>query len=155
MKIFLVLIFLQIVLNKKSKLEKKRELARPNGIDDQLYCLSCIIPIKKINKSHKPTYKELEILDIVTESCEQKKGFYNTFKDHYKASMIKDACNLFIHNWEDELIKNTEKLGYYNRSNLSRIVCIEITQSCKDQEAHDKIENIYYDSTGEERKTDL
>ena len=118
--------------SKKKDLDHFRKINRPSNISDELYCYSCLIPSKTIVKRIKSHYKDLEILDLVTESCKQQKGFFNRFNEKFKASLLKDACEAFITNWEDLLVKNTKKMQKNNKiSEFSDMFCVELTQACK------------------------
>lgn len=132
--------------SKKKDLDHLRKINRPNNVSDELYCYSCIIPTKSIIKRIKPSYKDLEILDVVTDSCKQQKGFFNRFNEKFKASLLKDACEAFITNWEDLLVKNTKKL--HKNSKVDELVdkfCIEIAQACKKSDSGLDDAKIDYD----------
>ena len=175
MKVLLLFLFCFIFLfnlissKKKKTIEELREINRPSGITDELYCLSCIIPTDTIINRIKPNDKELEILDVVTESCNQKKGFYNQFKELYKPSLIKDACDIFIMNWESKIIKEVKKEFKINKKlsndfqhSIINSLCYDITKACEKETTYLKYSAVLkgedymvFNEVSEKSKQDL
>jgi hypothetical protein len=136
---------------KEKDIDKVRALKRPSVLDDKVYCFSCYIPMYTITQRLKPQHKELEILNVVTESCNQAKGFYSRYKSKFKPSLIKDACEAFVINWEDYIIKNVNKIRKNNQNinDLVNNMCYEVSAACKNvfslEEIHSNVIEVKED----------
>lgn len=137
--IFIVLTsILKEYLNKKS-IEEIRKIKRPENIDDETYCASCFIIVKTCKERIKDTYKEHEILSVVSDSFTQKKGFYSQYK-HFKARTLRDASELFVYSWDSYIEKFF--LNWKNKEkNAIQELCYKKTAACEGVWKIDEIES--------------
>lgn len=149
LSLHIIVVMLSDITSKKKKknLEEQRKLKQPSSISQEEYCMSCLIPVTTISNRIKPSNKELEILDVITDSVSQAKGFYNQYKERIRPTLLRDACEAFIVNWEDSLNKYSKIIQKeltnkeYNSTNISEYhskfkiqlvekVCFDITAAC-------------------------
>ena len=129
---------------KKKTIEDYRIINKPDKIDNDLYCISCMIPLVTIIDRSKDSFEELEIEHTVTESCEHSQSFYESFEENKEENPdpeIKNACGKFILNWEDHLFKYVKKYkkdgGKFNKDSKKDFVadfCVDKTRACENVE---------------------
>jgi hypothetical protein len=125
--------------NGKKSIKEIRKIKRPDNVDDELYCASCYIIVSTCKERIKPTYKDAEILTVVSDSFNNhKKGFYSQYK-HFKARALKDACELFVYAWDSYIEKYFSNEKNKNKDAIYEL-CYKKTAACENVWAQEEIE---------------
>lgn len=132
--ILICLVFSSIQKKTKEQIINKH---KPSNMSNEMYCAACFITTDTISKRRKDGMKEMDILSVVSESCNQKKGFYSQYK-YFKARELKDACDIFISIWDEKL----EKWFVKNKStDHFEKLCNKTTYACNGIWEISEIEN--------------